>query len=86
MKVATQMRELSCDLAANLLQVLRCPWLLFPRLHPGTPHALNCCAVPEVLHQSLLPLGPSSPKIPMCHASSAALLVNWGEWQPACVQ
>lgn len=65
---------------------LRCPWLLFPCLHPGIPHALNCCTVPQVLHQSLLPPGPSPPKIPMCHASSAALLVNWGEWQPAGVK
>lgn len=86
MKAATQMRKLNPDLAADLLQVVEMSLgavPLSPAWYPSCSELL-CCArgSPSVTP----PPGPQPSKIPVCHASSGALLVSWGEWQPAGVQ
>lgn len=86
MKAATQMKKLNPDLAANLLQVVEMSLVAVPPSPSWYPSCseLLCCArgSPSVTPSP----GPSPPKIPVCHASSDALPVNWGEWQAAGVQ
>lgn len=85
-KAATQMKKLNPDLAANLLQVVEMSLVAVPPSPSWYPSCseLLCCArgSPSVTPSP----GPSPPKIPVCHASSDALPVNWGEWQAAGVQ
>lgn len=62
-----------CQFTAGSWDVLGC---CFPHLHPGASHALNCCTIPEVLHQLFLPAGPSPPKMPCAMPAVAWTGVN----------
>lgn len=62
------------------ISILMSLMLWFAALCRGFSVGLSRARVPCPAH---LPSGPSPPENPMCRAGSAALLMNWGKYQPA---